>query len=195
MPYNRTSTFNMGTFGHPTSTRYAPIRASVLSYLDIAAVIALSKTCRDLSGRQTYTTGSLNFISWNKAYRLIYSCGFLRRFQRRVHTPAGCSYETLECRLAPAGPESNHSRTSFGGGGGNYTWVIAVDTTGVRSPGQPDAVLESTTLNLMETTGRGDDVMVDVFHYETQALGVFNYPVLQYPCTLIDLGEGRLKKI
>ena len=85
------------------------------------------------------------------------------------------------------------------GGGGNYTWVIAVDTTGVRSPGQPDAVLESIIFNLMETTGRGDDVMVDVmvdvFHYETQALGVLNYPVLHYPCTLIDLGEGRLKKI
>ena len=85
------------------------------------------------------------------------------------------------------------------GGGGNYTWVIAVDTTGVRSPGQPDAVLESTTFNLMETTGRGDDVMVDVmvdvFHYKTRALSVLNYPVLQYPYTLIDLGEGRLKKI
>ena len=151
-----------------------------------------------MRGRQTYTTGSLNFISWNKAYCFIYSCGFLRRSQRRVRTPAGCSYENLECRLAPAGPEFNYSRTSFGGGG-KYTWVIQLDTTGVRSPGQPDAVLESIIFNLMETTGRGDDVMVDVmvdvFHYETQALGVFNYPGLQYPGTLIDLGEGRLKKI
>ncbi|KAL1602924.1 hypothetical protein SLS59_004579 [Nothophoma quercina] len=83
--------------------------------------------------------------------------------------------------------------------GGRGGWVIPVDTTGVRSLGQPDAVLESITFNPMETERKGDDVMVDVmvdiFHYETQALGVLNYPVLQYPCTLIDPGEGRLKKI
>jgi hypothetical protein len=126
-------------------------------------IIIISNVCALFGAIQySQTTAEFSFISWNKAFSMFPSATYV---EQKAYMLTRSTEETVEACASYLGSDGIEIKTlswddtdaiverSLAVGrrrvGDKSTWIIDLDTEGVQDPGRSDAVLESSTFEVV----------------------------------------------